>query len=92
MEQVRAHSGALIFSTVWWYIEIGIKNLHIKMKHYITFLLVSLILILCQIEITGYIFQFFDLVAGEPPKSILVDPLIDMIFPDKAEEEVIQLE
>lgn len=59
------------------------------MRHYITILLVCLIIILTQIEITGYIFQFFDIVTGEPPKSWVLDPLFGIFLKDKSEEEII---
>lgn len=58
------------------------------MKHYITILLVCLIIILTQIEITGYIFQFFDIVTGDPPKSWVLEPLIGVFIRDNAEEEI----
>lgn len=71
----------------------GIKKKH-RMRQFITIMLVCLIIILTQIEITGYIFQFFDIVAGEPPKSWVLEPFIGFLSKtvDNVETEEVLIE
>lgn len=57
------------------------------MRHIIALFFVCLVMILTQIEITGYIFQFFDIVAGEPPESWVLDPLVQLLAGDKPKSE-----